>query len=233
LAAIFPAPPCTDRMKKAILLLLLFVSTLHAEELGGIEREQLLERLRRLHKQSPSFQAEFREERTSELLTRPIINEGEIALKAPDKFRREIHGTNRSVTVSNGQVLWIYYPNFNQAELYRLGQRDFFDRSISAFTAGLNFHRIDELYDVEASREGNMYQLHLTPKRASLRRMIRRIVISLDDQLLVHRTDVTLGKREQIITEYKNPRRVPLPDSLFEFTPPPDAHVSEPLARGQ
>ncbi len=124
----------------------------------------LLQQLRDLHAKQPDFQATFTEQRTSHLLNKPVTSEGTVYFSVPDKFRREVRTPSPSTTVSNGHTMWIYYPAFNEVELYTLGQRSFFDESLAALTAGLNFEHIDEYYNFTASREPTGYSLELTPK---------------------------------------------------------------------
>src|SRR5215210_5946310 len=127
------------------------------EELAPDQRAQLLQRLAELREKYPSLEAEYSEEKTTRLLATRLRSRGTVAFQAPDKFRREVKGSNPSLTVSNGKTMWIYYPNFNEAELYRLGQRGFFDDSISALTTGMTFERVNEFYDTRAFREDKLY----------------------------------------------------------------------------
>jgi outer membrane lipoprotein carrier protein len=160
-----------------------------------------------------------------------LLSEGTLAFQTPNNFRREIKGANPSTMVSNGQKLWIYYPNFKQAELYQLGQRAFFDESIAALTAGLNFHNVGEHYSVRAFREEPGYRVVLAPKSGGLKRMLRELTVWIDDELRMNKTLATLPKGDRIVTSYRNPKPRALPASTFEFTPPADAQVTQPLGR--
>ena len=200
-------------------------------EMNSAERATLLAQLRDLHEKQPSLQSDFVEQKTTHLLNKPITSEGTVSFQAPDKFRREVRGSNPSVTVSNGKTMWIYYPNFKEVEVYPLGQRAFFDDSLAALNAGLNFQRIEEFYNLRAFREANSYRLELTPKRPNLKRVVEQLILTLDEEFRPIKTELTLPKGDRIVTTYKNPRRAPIPASVFDFTPPTDAHVSRPLGR--
>ena len=134
---------------------LLFASSLSAAELPSAESAALLEKLQQHRAKFPALTADFTEEKTTHLLNKPLTGNGTIAFQTPNKFRRELKGANPSVTVSNVEKLWIYYPNFKEAELYTLGQRQFFDDSIAALTAGLNFDHVGEFYRYRAFREND------------------------------------------------------------------------------
>jgi outer membrane lipoprotein-sorting protein len=202
-----------------------------AEELSPPERAALLDQLHDVHAKQPDFEATFTEQRTSHLLNKPVTSEGSVYFSVPDKFRREVRTPSPSTTVSDGHTMWIYYPSFNEVEIYSLGQRSFFDESLAALTAGLNFEHIDEYYNFRAYREAGGYQLELTPKKPSLRRVVVQIILGLNSDFLPVRTEITLPKGDHLSTEYHNARRPALAASLFEFVPPAGAHITRPLGK--
>ena len=117
----------------------------------------------------PQMQADFQEEKFIHLMTKPIMSAGKVWFQAPDKFRREVKGDSPSVTVGDGQQLWIYYPNFKSAEHYSLGKRSPLDSTTAALLAGLNLQNVESNYRVTASKIDNGYQLDLVPRRPSLK----------------------------------------------------------------
>ena len=214
-------------------LLSLFIGGMSARaaELNPADRASLLQQLRDVHAKQPDFQATFTEQRTSHLLNQPVISEGSVYFSVPDKFRREVRTPSPSTTVSDGHTMWIYYPAFNEVEIYALGQRSFFDESLAALTAGLNFEHLDEYYNFRAYREPTGYRLELTPKKPSLRRVVEQLTLFLTNDFLPARTEITLPKGDHLSTVYHNAHRPALSPSLFEFTPPPDAHLTRPLGK--
>lgn len=200
--------------------------------LSADERTALLARLDALKVKHPSLSATFSEERTSHLLKEPVISKGTLAFHAPNKFRRELTGTSPSLTISNGQVLWLYYPNFKEAELYTLGQRAMFDDAMAALTAGLNFGQVEKFYKLDAHhRSAGGYSITLTPKKSNLKRIVQQLVVQLDTDLNVAETTLTLPKGDRVLTHYTNTNRKDLPANTFEFTPPADANISRPLGK--
>ena len=207
------------------------VLSARAADLSPAETQALMKTLQENRQKYPSLTADFVEEKNTHLLTKPLVSEGTISFQAPNKFRREVKGTSPSITVSNGQKLWIYYPSFKEAELYVLGQRAFFDDSIAALTAGLNFQRVEQYYNYKASREPDGYRLYLTPRGLGLKRMLKELTVSLDNEYRIERTETTLPKGDHVVTLFKNQRLAPIPPALFDFTPPADAHISQPLGK--
>jgi chaperone LolA len=213
------------------LFLVLSAASLSAAELPPAETQALLKTLEAQRAKSPSMTANFVEKKTTRLLSKPLVTEGTIAFQSPNKFRREVTGKSPSLTVSNGQKLWIYYPGFKEAELYTLGQKAFFDDSIAALTAGLNFNQIDKFFSYKATRETTGYRIQLTPRSSGLKRMVKELTVWIDHEAKVHRTETILPKGDRVETSYKNQRSTPLPASTFDFTPPADARVSQPLGK--
>lgn len=213
------------------LLVALFAASVQAADLSPAETQTLLQTLEAKRAKSPSMTADFVEEKNTRLLSKPLVTEGTIAFQSPNKFRREVTGKSPSLTVSNGQKLWIYYPSFKEAELYTLGQKAFFDDSIAALTAGLNFNQIDKFFSYKATRESAGYRIQLTPRSSGLKRMVKDLTVWIDDDAKVHRTETTLPKGDRVQTTYKNQRATPLSGATFDFTPPADARVSQPLGK--
>ena len=219
------------RTRLAIPLLLLAALTVRGAELTADERTALLQQLQAMREKQPGAVAEFTEEKTTHLLNKPLVSEGSVSFQVPDKFRREVRGSNSSLTVNNGKTMWVYYPNFKEAEQYTIGQRAFFDDSLAALNAGLNFQQIDEYYNFRAFREAGGYEFQLTPKKPNLKRILDHLTVWLDDEFKVRKTELFLPKGDKLVTNYKNVKRLALPASTFEFTPPADTHVSHPLGK--
>jgi len=207
--------------------------TARAADLSPAETQSLLKTLEDHRAKSPSLTADFVEEKTTHLLTKPLTSSGTIAFQIPNKFRREVTGQSPSLTVSNGQKLWIYYPGFKEAELYTLGQKAYFDDSLAALTAGLNFQNIEKFFTFKATRETatGPYRIDLTPRSSGLKRMVKELSVWVDEDAKIQRTETTLPKGDRVVTTYKNQHPTPLPATTFDFAPPADAHISQPLGK--
>ena len=200
-----------------------------AQQLSSDDEKALLTRLREQRAQFPALTAEFTEERTTHLLNKPIRGTGTIAFHAPGKFRRELKGTSPSLTVCNGTDLWIHYPAFSEAEHYTLGKKQFFDDSLAALTAGLNFQDVEKFFRIAPAREGAGYRIVLTPKSIGVRRFLTTLTVWMNADAVIERTDATLPKGDRITTTYRNVRPQKSIEAKFDFTPPAGTHVSTPL----
>lgn len=179
----------------------------------------------------PSLTADFTEEKRTRLLQKPLVTGGTIAFSVPNLFRREVKGANSSLTVCDGKQLWIYYPNFKEAEHYTLGQHSFFDDSLAALTAGLNFQNIAKFYRYEAFKESPGFRFVLHPKTSGLKRIVRELTVWISEDFLIAKTEAALPKDDRVVTTYSNQRSQPVAGSAFDFKPAADVKVSTPLGK--
>ena len=219
-------------MKRILsLLLLLSAATASAAALAPTDVKDLLDRIRAKRAGTPQVQADFKEEKAVHLMNKPISSAGKVSFQAPNNFRREVTGNSPSVTVSDGQTLWIYYPKFQSAERYSLGRHSPLDAGIAALTAALNLENVENSYHITANKEGDSYALQLTPRNPSLKRLLKTFNIQMNADLQVQRTEMVQPNGDHIVTDYTNESRAPIPAGTFEFTPPPGTNVTTPLGR--
>ena len=207
------------------------VLSVKANPLSPADITSLLGRIREKRTSAPSLEADFQEQRKVHLLDEPINSSGKIWFQAPNKFRVERKGNAPSITVSDGQQLWIYYPNFKSAEHYSLAKRSPLDAAISAITTALNLENVEHTFHIAGSKTENGYDLELTPRNTSMKRIFQKLLLHLSNDLFAERTDMLQPNGDQIVTIYQNPNHASIPASQFEFTPPPGTEVSTPLGK--
>jgi chaperone LolA len=220
-----------SKIATVLSLLFVFAASAEAQSLAPAEVKSLLERIRQKRAAAPQVQADFREDKNVHLLNKPIASTGKVWFQAPNKFRREAKGSAPSVTVSDGQQLWIYYPKFQSAEHYSLGKRSPLDAGIAALTAGLNLEDIEHTYHITATKRDKGYELELAPRAPSLKRFLQKFTIQINDDLQVERTEMLQPSGDRIVTVYSNETRAPIDPSTFEFKPPAGTDVTTPLGR--
>jgi chaperone LolA len=213
------------------LLLFLAGPLLRGQELNADEQKALVAKLQAHRAEQPALTADFTEERTTTLLMKPLVTGGTLAFQAPNKFRRDLHGNAPSLTVCDGKELWIYYPNFKKAEHYTLGQKQFFDDSIAALTAGLNFQNVEKFFRVTAAKDGEGYRIGLVPKSGGLRKILINLTVWLDADGGIQKTDASLPNKDRVVTTYKNARSAKASAAKFEFSPPAGVEVTSPLGK--
>src|SRR6266850_2037330 len=206
-------------MRTVLLPIFLLISLTCIANSAPVSEADLKDLLGKI-RQNRSNQADFQEQRVIRLMKKPIMNSGKVWFQPPNKFRREVKGSSPSLTVSDGQQLWIYYPNFKSAERYSLGKRSPLDSIIASINSALNLENIENSFHITATRAGNGYELELTPRTASMKRAFQKLNLRINDKLQAERTDMLQPNGDRIVTVYSNQSRAPIPPSTFEFTPP-------------
>lgn len=191
----------------------------------------LLGRIRDKRNAAPHVQADFHEEKVIRLMNKPISSSGKVWFEVPNKFRREVKGTSPSVMVSDGQQLWIYYPNFKSAERYSLGKHSPVDAAIAAINTALNLENVETAFHISGSKSDGGYDLDLLPRNPSMKRLFQNFHLHINSDLLAERTEMLQPNGDRIVTTYTNQTRASIPASTFEFTPPPGTDIATPLGK--
>lgn len=215
------------RILPTILSLISLTTFASPGPLSPAELKNLLARIR----ENRITQADLQEQRFLHLMSKPIVSSGKVWFQPPNKFRREVKGNSPSLTVSDSHQLWIYYPNFKSAERYSLGKRSPLDSIIAAINAALNLENVENTFDITGTKIDDGYELELTPRTPSMKRVFQKLNLRIDDKLRAERTEMLQLNGDRIVTSYSNQTRAPLPPSTFEFTPPPGTDIATPLGR--
>ncbi len=165
------------------------------------------------------------------MMNKPVVSSGKVWFQAPNKFRREVKGNSPSVTVSDEQQLWIYYSNFKSAERYSLGKKSPLDTAVATVNTALNLENVETTFHITGAKIDNRYELVLTPRSPSMKRMFQKFNLRLNADLLAERTEMFQPNGDRIVTMYSNQSRASIPASTFEFTPPAGTDVTTPLGR--
>jgi outer membrane lipoprotein-sorting protein len=222
-------------MRKSLFRALVFITgtsfAFAQQPLSPADVKELLARIRQQRTASPFMQADFQEERIVHLMNKPIVSSGKVWFQAPNKFRREVRGNSPSVSVSDGQQLWIYYPNFKSAEHYVLGKHSPADAAITAINTALNLENVEPTFQISGNKMDNRYELQLLPRSPSMKRMFQRFNLRINPDLVADRTEMFQPNGDRIVTTYSDQSRTPIPASTFEFKAPAGTEISSPLGR--
>src|SRR5215472_1730100 len=211
----------------AMVAVVAVTSIARAAPLSEPELKNLLAAIR----QNRSTQADFQEQRVIRLMKNPVQSSGTVWFQPPNKFRREVKGNSPSITVSDGRDLWIYYPNFKSAERYPLGKGSPLDATVAAINSALNLENIESSFNVTETKSDHEHELQLLPRTAAMKRVFQKLVLRINSEFRVERTDMLLPNGDRIVTNYSNQKRTGIPSSTFEFKPPAGTEVTTPLGQ--
>src|SRR6266487_298828 len=204
-------------MRPALPAIFLFVALICIANSAPVSEADLKSLLAGI-RQNRSTQADFHEQRVIRLMKKPIVSSGKVWFQPPNKFRREVKGNSPSLTVSDGRQLWIYYPNFKSAERYPLGKRSPLDSTVVAINSSLNLEDVENTFHITGTKIDGGYELDLTPRTASMKRVFQKMTLRINSNLQAERTDMLQPNGDRIVTSYSNQTRAPLPPSTFKFT---------------
>jgi outer membrane lipoprotein-sorting protein len=216
-------------LTRFILFSFALASFASAAPMTSDEITDLVKKLESHYENKVSLQANFREERHMTILKEALVNQGKLWFTPPDKFRREIEGNQPSTTVIDGKKMTIYYPNLKTAELYNLDKRPELKNSLQAITAGLNFQHIGDYYNIEGTKDGKSYRVTLTPKTASIRKLVKTVTLTVQQDLTPEAVDLETARGEKVSITYSNVKRENIADSTYEFSPPAGTNVTTPF----
>jgi len=219
-------------MRKLLLFLFILPSFGFATPLSQSETQDLVRRIQAFNESKPSLQANFSQERHAAALKEPLRNEGKIWATLPDKIRREVGGSTPSATVIDSKKMVVYYPNLKEEEVYDLEKQPKLKDSLQALTAGLDFRQANRFYNIEASMEGNNYRITLTPKTAAVSKVVSWVILTVDQRLVPSQVQLETARGETISIVYSDVQHKPIPDAIFQLTPPADTKVTQPLGLG-
>lgn len=199
-----------------------------AQPMSEDETLQLLDQIA-ARRGDGAIQSDFREEKKLAMMEKPVVENGTLAFLAPNKFRREVPG--KSLTVCNGETLWMYYPAYKEAEKYTLSSNKALKESLMAMTSGLGLREIAKNYTVKAERESDGYTIELTPRSRAMRGTIQTITLEIGTDLKARRMVLASGPGESSTITFSNERKAALTPDDFSFKPPSGVTISEPLGR--
>jgi outer membrane lipoprotein carrier protein len=195
---------------------------------SATEGAAILRRTASAYENARSIKAEFVQEIDNPVLGNRMLSRGTLYQRRPDRFLMRFSEPAGDVIVSDGEYFWVYYPSVDVRQVMRApaGQGGAGGVDLFAQFLGDPASRFD--YTVEGSERvagRDAYVLTLVPKQRGTG--YRRLKVWLDK-------GDHMARRFEIMEDNGNVRHFELsglevnqvlPDSLFRFTPPPDARI--------
>ncbi len=166
-----------------------------------------------------SVRAEFTQDLVAADGTSTDHAAGTLYLKKPGRFRWD-YATPKQLIVCDGERLWLYDPELEQATVRRV--RDSMSQTPAMLLSGQAKVR-DGFTIRDGGRSGGLDWLHLVPKASDTD--FREIRLGFVGEVL-HRLEFTDKLNQRTLIELKGlERNAHLADALFRFTPPAGVDV--------
>jgi outer membrane lipoprotein-sorting protein len=200
------------------------------EILSESDRTTFLNRLADSRKDAAARKIDFVETREVPFLAEPVRSEGSLAFAPPSKFRRETTGSRPSIIVCDGEVMTLYYPAFQEAEIYQLSRARPLAETAAAVTAAMDLAQLQSSFRVRVfALDNGGYRLELQPRGGALRRQIDSATLEIGPSLEMIASQVRFRDGSVTTSEYRNERLLPDAGDLFRIQLPEGTRTSRPL----
>jgi outer membrane lipoprotein-sorting protein len=215
------------------LLLILALSLVPAATSGAAAPAQTLETvLKEVQKRQQSvrsIQADFRQEKSLDLLAETQISNGTFAYEKPDKVRWDYASPAEVVMLIAGGRLTTWYPTLKKAETLEVTR--FQDRIFKYMGAGSAIDELSNYFNFRFTEKkgSNTYRLDLAPKTKQIGKRVRSITIYIDrETYLTSRIEYVEGDGDSTIYEFSDIRiNEPVDGDRFELALPADVRVEQ------
>jgi outer membrane lipoprotein carrier protein len=192
-------------------ILLTIVSLGFAQQVTAAAREELTALLSQLNTMTAHFQQKVFDGQGVLLQT----SSGVMDLKRPGLFRWEINKPSKQILYANGDIVWIYDVDLEQASKQKMTSQ------VGVTPAQLLMGTTDKLaneFHISSEKVAAGTRFKLTPKQAS--DIFSWVELQFNGQYLTSmRLADNLGQMTTL-RFYKVKMNVPIKDSVFKFTPP-------------
>ena len=185
-----------------------------------------------------SWSADFTQTRTLKTLTQPLATTGHLDFAMPDQFRWVIGNPPRTIALRQDDKMFVIYPLLKRAEEYPLGRntpqqwRDMMSLLQAGFpTSRQQFEAEFEVLSL--TQTNSAWQLALQPQARLARQMMPelRLGLATNDFSLVS-TEMVFADGSRMQSDFTHSVLNPVLDNkLFEWQPPADFTVTEPLRK--
>ena len=182
----------------------------------------VVKKVQSIYQSASSMTATFKQEYTYAVYQRTQLSTGQLFLKKPGRMRWDYKTPQSKVFVSNGDVLWVYEPEKNQA--YKKSLEDSELPIAISFLMGkgnlLNafIPTIDGVTDETVT-------LVLKPIKTSRHYKQLKLVVNRSSFMVKQTTILDPANNTNTVTFSNLVVDVPLPVSGFEFTPPKGVNI--------
>lgn len=205
-------------MLKRLTLILALAGALTHAQADEAARERLIDRL----EASATMTADFRQQTTGEGNLDRETSEGHMKVARPLKFAWLVNRPYEQQVISDGETLWVYDPDLEQATYQPVGDR--IQRSPAMILAQPESSLTNEYEVMEAGNDSlTAYRLFPTDEDAVFSEMTLLFEAGVISEI---RLKDNLGQTTLIT--FSNVRTgVDIDPAAFEFTPPPGTDVFE------
>lgn len=192
----------------------------------------ILSQMARIQKEARTVAARFTMEKKMALLASPVKAEGILYLTKPDKVYWEVKAPIANTLIVNGKTLWMYYPTLRQVDKVDISGKH--RKLVQYLEMSQDGSAIKESYRLrllENSEANGLLVVELIPRTARVAKRVSKMKVWVDPQTwFITRVDMWEPNGDYSILRLQEVRlNGPVPDSVYDFRPPPGTVVNHPL----
>lgn len=182
----------------------------------------VVQQLQAIYQNASSMTASFKQAYTYSVYQRTQLSSGQLFLKKPGRMRWDYNTPQKKVFVSNGDTLWVYEPEKNQA--YKKSLKDSELPIAISFLMGKG-NLLNEFTATIASANREKINIVLKPLKSSRSYKELRLVVKRTSFMVEQTTILDPANNTNTVTFSNLVLNAELPASGFEFTPPKGVNI--------
>lgn len=197
--------------------------------------DDLVKKIQSFYEGVNSYSAVFTQKAVKRMVNRTFSNHGTVWFKKPGKMRWEYQKPENQLIVINGEEIWFYKPQANEATLAKT-KSVFNENTPVMFLAGVG--NISDSFNYKLSKLGGVDEakfavLKLTPKEEGSQYTRIMLVIERTTGRIaeVRLYDYLENENSIVFEEVKI--NIEIDEAQFKFTPPPGTRLITPAGGGQ
>jgi len=192
----------------------------------------IMAQMARMQREARTIKAEFTMEKKMALLASPARAEGVLYITKPDKIYWEVKEPIANTLIVNGNTLWMYYPTLRQVDKIDIsGKQRRLARYLELSDEGSVIKENYRIRLLDNPSEKGVFLLELLPKTSRLGKRVAKIRVWVDSKTwFFPRIDLWEPNGDYSSIRLQGARlNAPIPDTIYQFKPPPGTVVNEPL----
>ena len=198
--------------------------------------QDVQEIIRNIDEQQQKIQtliASFSQKKETSLAKDPLISQGAVKFKRPDRIHFLYSGPESMEMALDGKTVWIYYPGRSQAEKYFLARSkkmtQYLEPVMGVFQK--TFAQLNEGYTIlyQGLEADHLHRFRLQPRDEKVQKFLSRVDLWIDKNSgAILKFEMIEASKDRLSLKFKDLQiNPPLTDDELTIVIPPSAKVLE------
>ena len=226
-------PPQVMRIIIGMLTALSWFSSAGSSPAFGQEVEELIRGIDGQQQKIQTLTASFSQRRETSLVKDPLISQGVVRFKRPDRLHFLYSKPESMEMALDGKTIWIYYPGRSQAEKYSLIRNKKMAQYLEPVTGIFQktFAQVTESYTIiyQGLEADRIHRFRLQPREEKVQKFLSRVDLWIDRTSgAILKFEMMEASKDRLTLEFRDLQiNPPLADDDLMIIIPPSAKVLE------